>query len=69
MWSLSWCHYVSGETPTDAGIYTFIALYWWVPAVLSGVLLLLSSFWNIDKKTAAILEQKEKAKALQQTQF
>lgn len=69
MWSLSWCHYVSGETPTEAGIYTFIALYWWVPAVLSGVLLLLSSFWNIDKKTAAILEQKEKAKALQQTQL
>jgi Na+/melibiose symporter-like transporter len=66
---LSWCHYVSGETPTEVAIYTFIALYWWVPAVLSGVLLLLASFWNIDKKTATILEQKEKAKALQQTQF
>lgn len=61
LWSLSLCGYVAGEaTQVSSAIYTFIALYWWIPALLSLVLLLLASLWDIEKKTKEIIEKNEK---------
>ncbi|MFA6755355.1 MAG: glycoside-pentoside-hexuronide (GPH):cation symporter [Bacilli bacterium] len=58
LWSLSLCGYVASEaTQPSSAIYTFITLYWWVPALLSIVLLVLSLFWDINKKSK-ILEDK-----------
>lgn len=51
IWALAFCQYnanaVSISTRT-AG--SFNALYWWIPAVLSGVLLWLASRWDIEDK-------------------
>lgn len=59
---LSLAGYVAGaESQNSNAIYTFISLYWWVPTILSGVLLILASFWNVDKKIKE-LEQKELSK-------
>jgi GPH family glycoside/pentoside/hexuronide:cation symporter len=61
LWLISLCGYVASATSQpDSAIYTFIAIYWWVPAVLSLILLLLASFWNINKKTDALLAEKAK---------
>jgi glycoside/pentoside/hexuronide:cation symporter, GPH family len=62
LWSLSWCQYDADASTQSAGaIYTFITLYWWVPTVLSAVLLVLACFWNVEKKTAILQEEKDKA--------
>jgi len=61
LWALALCGYVvDAASQTDAAMYTFISLYWWVPCALSGVLLLLSLLWNIDKKTNALVEANNK---------
>jgi len=65
LWLISLCGYVAtSSTQPDSAIYTFIAIYWWVPAILSLVLLLLASLWNINKKTEAILQEKKEAEAV-----
>ena len=52
LWTLPLCGYIAGSaTQASTAIYSFIALYWWVPAILSLLLLLLASLWNIDKAT------------------
>jgi GPH family glycoside/pentoside/hexuronide:cation symporter len=52
LWLIPVCGYDATLTAQpETAIYTFIALYWWVPMVLSLILLLLASFWNIDKRT------------------
>ncbi len=59
LWSLSLCGYVANQaTQVSSAIYTFITLYWWVPCLLSGILLLLSCFWNIQSKTKELIEKK-----------
>jgi len=64
LWMLSLAGYVAGaESQNSNAIYTFISLYWWVPTILSGVLLILASFWNVDKKIKE-LEQKELSKQI-----
>jgi glycoside/pentoside/hexuronide:cation symporter, GPH family len=65
LWSISWCHYEANASTQSSGvIYTFITLYWWVPTLLSAVLLLLACFWNINKKTAALQERKVQVAAV-----
>lgn len=50
LWGLSASGYNADLTVQPAAAQTtFIALYWWVPALLSLVLLLLASGWDIDK--------------------
>jgi GPH family glycoside/pentoside/hexuronide:cation symporter len=59
LWLIPVCGYsAKNETQPDTAVYTFIALYWWVPAIVAGLLMVLAFFWNIDKKTAEILAQK-----------
>lgn len=53
LWALAFSGYVSGAAvQPESANNAFIALYWWVPAVLSAVLWVLASRWDIDKKTA-----------------
>lgn len=60
LWTLSLCGYNSElSVQPDSAIYSFITLYWWVPAILALALLVLSLFWDINKKSDAM----EKAKA------
>ncbi|MDD2434150.1 MAG: glycoside-pentoside-hexuronide (GPH):cation symporter [Bacilli bacterium] len=59
LWSLSLCGYVAESgTQTFQVINTFITLYWWVPCVLSGILLLLACFWNVESKTELLMGKK-----------
>jgi GPH family glycoside/pentoside/hexuronide:cation symporter len=59
LWSISWCQYdASATAQSDGVIYTFITLYWWVPTLLSVILLILACFWNVTKKTAAFAKPK-----------
>jgi GPH family glycoside/pentoside/hexuronide:cation symporter len=61
LWLIPLCDYDASLTSQpQTAIYTFIALYWWVPAVLSVVLLVLASLWNINSKTDALLAEKAK---------
>jgi GPH family glycoside/pentoside/hexuronide:cation symporter len=65
LWSISWCHYdANASTQTSEVIYTFITLYWWVPTLLSAILLLLACFWNVNKKTAALQAAKAQVAAV-----
>jgi GPH family glycoside/pentoside/hexuronide:cation symporter len=51
LWVLAFCGYAAGaETQPVAAMNSFIALYWWVPAVLSAVLFILASRWDIEQK-------------------
>ncbi|MFA6861896.1 MAG: MFS transporter [Bacilli bacterium] len=61
LWTLAGCGYISekGATKPDSAIYSFITIYWWVPAILALVLLIFSLFWDIQKKT----DQLEKEQA------
>jgi GPH family glycoside/pentoside/hexuronide:cation symporter len=60
IWSIALCGYVStSATQTSLVIYTFISLYWWVPTLLSIILLVLSLFWDCNKQTEAIIKAKE----------
>lgn len=62
LWTLSLCGYNSElSVQPDSAIYSFITLYWWVPAILALALLVLSLFWDINKKSDAM--EKEKAEA------
>lgn len=64
LWLIPICNYDSkATTQPDSAVYTFIALYWWVPAVSSLILLLLAAFWNIKKKTDDILKTKSPIEA------
>lgn len=58
LWALALCGYVAeADTQSSGVINTFISLYWWIPCILSLILLLLASLWNIDKKTNEIQEK------------
>jgi GPH family glycoside/pentoside/hexuronide:cation symporter len=51
IWSISLCHYDAAASSVSAlTANVFTALYWWIPAVLSLVLLLLASRWDIEEK-------------------
>lgn len=55
LWVLAFSGYIAGaQTQPQSANTAFIALYWWVPAALSVVLLILASRWDIDKKIKAI---------------
>jgi GPH family glycoside/pentoside/hexuronide:cation symporter len=59
LWAIALCGYkAKAATQTDQVIYTFITFYWWIPTVLSLVLVLLASFWNIESKTKALVAAK-----------
>ena len=52
MWAISLCGYDSNATvQSAAAINTVKALYWWIPAVLSAILLFLASRWKIESDT------------------
>jgi glycoside/pentoside/hexuronide:cation symporter, GPH family len=62
LWSLPLCGYVKGQATQGASAQiAFTALYWWVPCVLSIVMLILASLWDIDKKTNKLLADKAAA--------
>ncbi len=64
LWSLSWCHYdANASAQSENVIFTLITLYWWVPTLLSALLLVLACFWNIAKKTAALQAAKVSQKS------
>ncbi|MEA4911492.1 MAG: glycoside-pentoside-hexuronide (GPH):cation symporter [Oscillospiraceae bacterium] len=53
LWALAFSGYVTGAaSQPESATIAFIALYWWVPALLSLVLLFLASRWDIDRKIA-----------------
>ncbi len=53
IWTIALCHYNAQATAVSAGTITaFTALYWWVPAILSAVLLFLASRWDIEEVMA-----------------
>lgn len=55
LWALSWCSIdVNATTQSDLANYTLISLYWWVPCLLSVLLLFLSTRWDIAQKTAEL---------------
>jgi GPH family glycoside/pentoside/hexuronide:cation symporter len=60
LWSLAWFGFNkdAGTNQVASATYSFIALYWWIPAVLSLILLGLSLLWDINKKS----EMMEKAR-------
>jgi GPH family glycoside/pentoside/hexuronide:cation symporter len=63
LWTIAICGYVANQdTQVASAIYSFITLYWWVPAGLSVVLLVLASLWDIDKKTDKLLLERETPK-------
>lgn len=50
IWAIALCHYnAQAVTVSSATITTFTALYWWIPTVLSAVLLFLASRWDIEE--------------------
>jgi GPH family glycoside/pentoside/hexuronide:cation symporter len=49
IWTIAACRYDASASVLPAATGTaFIALYWWVPVLLSAVLLLLASRWDIE---------------------
>jgi GPH family glycoside/pentoside/hexuronide:cation symporter len=50
IWTIAACRYsAAASSISKSTAYAFIALYWWVPAVLSLVLLWLASKWDVEK--------------------
>jgi len=61
LWLLPWCGYVAGaDTQNNTALMTFTTLYWWVPLGLSVILLILASFWNIQKDTKKLEAEQAK---------
>lgn len=51
IWMIVLCHYNAGASSISASAETaFTAMYWWIPAALSFVLLILASRWDIEEK-------------------
>lgn len=62
LWAIAGCGYAPESSSwSNSVIYTCITLYWWVPVVLSEVLLLLACLWNVNKKSN-LLEKAKKEK-------
>jgi GPH family glycoside/pentoside/hexuronide:cation symporter len=61
LWLIPVCGYIADDKATQpqSALVCFTTLYWWVPLLLSLVLLLLASFWNINKKTSALEKEKQ----------
>lgn len=50
IWTIALCRYSATASSVSTGTAdAFIALYWWVPAILSIVLLWLASQWDVEK--------------------
>ena len=59
IWTIAWCRYDAAASAVSAAVKTaFITLYWWIPALLSLVLLLLASRWDIEEKIAEEKQEK-----------
>ena len=55
LWALAFSGYAAGAAvQPQSAINAFIVLYWWVPALLSLVLLLLASRWTIIEADADV---------------